>query len=691
MLKKTTFFAIFSMLVSAQEVPAPLKSRDLSIARMGSRQQLSMPVDLPRGYAVVIGISGYKNLPNEPLPFAEKDAQNIYSVLIGKEGGNLGFENVVKLIGPDATLSRIQDTLERWLPSQAKATDRVVVFFVGHGLVDKDGRGYLAPYDIDPNDMSRTGYSMDRLGEVLSHNVKAKWKMLLTDACHSGKITVNSTNEKVNEVFAGLPQGFVTLTSSRASQSSYEDRELAGGNGVFSYFLARGWLGEADADPADGKVTADELIDYVRREVRNHVKSQGHQQTPQESGDFTDEMVLGFSPSRRAQLVASADVANGSLMIEVNLTDVEVAIDGQRYAAANPNSPLRVPGLASGSHVVTGTRLGYEPVTVEINLVPGSTQTVSLRFVNLRTVKPSAKLLNDEATRIWVRSKSNETDLAKAADLYSRALKEDKNFSLAALGLCRVRQAQNRTEEALKTCARAVEIDSGFVEARAHYAVLLMDRGDYDEAVRQLQRCTASDPSNMLNHTLLAEALFWVDRFQEAETEATRSLELDDGSGQAYFLRAEARRLQDMWGQAREDYRSALRRQEFGSSLLRVAAYWSIGSGMQKHRTGKAVLYRNQTAASYFGLCACALGEREFLEGVRFCRKVLAVDRDDVDAHLLLGELYTKIFNEEHRRDQLLHVKESLEATLRINPNHARAEELRTKLKEVVEMLPFVH
>ena len=54
---------------------------------------------------------------------------------------------------------------------------------------------------------------------------------------------------------------------------------------------------------------------------------------------------------------------------------------------------------------------------------------MSLRIVNQRSVKPAAKALHDEGDRIWVRSKSNEGDLAKAADLFSRALKEDKQFS----------------------------------------------------------------------------------------------------------------------------------------------------------------------------------------------------------------------------------------------------------------------
>src|SRR5260370_11896014 len=282
----TLLWAILATFMAVgQQFPDSVKERDLSIVRLGSPDELKMPVNVPRGYAVVIGISTYKNLSEQNnLAFAEKDAENFYSALISKEAGNIEWENVTKLIGPQATLENIRNTLEVWLPSHAQETDRVVVFFVGHGVSDQNGNGYLAPYDIDPQHPTETAYPMERLGEVFSKQVKARWKMLLADACHSGKLTIDTNTERVNESLRGLPQGFLTLTSSRASEQSFEDPALAGGNGIFSYFLARGWQGEADVDPADGVVTADELVTYVKREVRAYARSRGTQQTPLEFG-----------------------------------------------------------------------------------------------------------------------------------------------------------------------------------------------------------------------------------------------------------------------------------------------------------------------------------------------------------------------------------------------------------------------
>ena len=116
-------------------------------------------------------------------------------------------------------------------------------------------------------------------------------------------------------------------------------------------------------------------------------------------------MILGFSPTVRQKLAADLPLlSNGSLDIEANLADVEVYIDDKPYGTSSPGKPLRVPGLASGLHKVRGVRMGYEPVLRGSECDSGGEQTVSLRLLLQRTVKPSAKLLFDQGAAIWERS-----------------------------------------------------------------------------------------------------------------------------------------------------------------------------------------------------------------------------------------------------------------------------------------------
>ena len=102
---------------------------------------------------------------------------SVARVLINHEGGSFPPENVHLLTGKDATLVNIRRELETWLPSVAQPADRVVVYFAGHGLV-KNGRGFLAPWDVDPNRLEDTAYPMTTLGEVLATRVKSRWKVV---------------------------------------------------------------------------------------------------------------------------------------------------------------------------------------------------------------------------------------------------------------------------------------------------------------------------------------------------------------------------------------------------------------------------------------------------------------------------------------------------------------------------------
>ena len=378
--------------VAMSQVKDPLGQRDIIVRRVASASELSNKVQIRRGFALVIGVAKYKNLsPEDNLKYSESDAEAVYRTVISKEGGNIEPENVKKLIGPQATLANIRKALEEWLVTSAQEQDRVIVFFAGHGLV-ADGRGYLAPYDVDVKDVEHTAYPMARLGDILGNKVKAGWKVLLADACHSGKVTADSSQENVYNALRGLPNSFLTLTSSRESESSYEDPGLAGGYGLFTYFLTQGWMGAADTDPRDGIVTADELIEYVRREVRDYARQRSRNQTPTDRGDFPADMMLGFSQDRRQKLVAvtAPQLANGSLVVEVNLDDVEVYIDDKLVGTASLGKTLQVPGIATGTHVVKGVRMGYDPASKDVLVVPGQDTTVTLRIQYKRTVKKSA-------------------------------------------------------------------------------------------------------------------------------------------------------------------------------------------------------------------------------------------------------------------------------------------------------------
>src|SRR5215469_18244742 len=165
---------------------------------------------------------------------------------------------------------------------------------------------------------------MDELGAAIGSKIHAKSKILLTDACHSGAITPEDT-ENLNRALSQLNTSLFSLTASRDRERSFESPDLESGHGVFTYYVVKGLEGAADASH-DGIITADELAEYVHTNVR---EATGGQQNPtSERGSFDPNMLLAWVP-------ANADPASppapkfGSLTIEANMDSVEVYIDGK--------------------------------------------------------------------------------------------------------------------------------------------------------------------------------------------------------------------------------------------------------------------------------------------------------------------------------------------------------------------------
>lgn len=352
--------------------------RDLTVKSM-ERAPVAPPT-IPRSYALVVGVAKYQNLgANQNLQFSERDAESIYSILISPEGGNFRAENVHRLIGAKATLANFKHEAEEWLPSVAKDDDRVLIYFAGHGFVAY-GRAYLAPYDIRVGTdatVSATGYPMDSLGATFGSKIRGKWKVLITDACHSGAMNPEEA-ATVNRNLIDFNRSVFVLSASRDREQSFESPDWGGGHGLFTYYVERGLGGAADEN-GDGIVNADELADYVRINVRR--ESQNRQNPNSEHGSFDPGMLLAYVAAN-VKPDAPAPPKSGALIIESNLDGVEVFVDGKSEGVVNKGTPLRLPGMMPGAHTVQGVKMGYEPDGPREEMVyPGQESTVRfLRF-----------------------------------------------------------------------------------------------------------------------------------------------------------------------------------------------------------------------------------------------------------------------------------------------------------------------
>ena len=112
----------------------------------------------------------------------------------------------------------------------------MLIYFAGHGFVS-GGRGWLATYDVDLHNIATTAYPMDTLGSVIGGKVKGKWKVLITDACHSGAITPEADRQQVTNTLLDLQKSLFSLTASRDREQSFRERPL--GRRAWDLYLLR--------------------------------------------------------------------------------------------------------------------------------------------------------------------------------------------------------------------------------------------------------------------------------------------------------------------------------------------------------------------------------------------------------------------------------------------------------------------
>lgn len=675
---------------AAAQAPAPPaagQQRDLQFTREPAAPVVKPgeAVTIPRSYALVVGISEYPKLPPQgQLRYAARDAAAIYAALISPEGGQFPPENVRRLIGKDATLARLREALEEWLPSVSKEEDRVVIYFAGHGFVSS-GKAYLAPYDIDPADIAGTAYPMERLGRVIGAQIRAKWKVLLTDACHSGAITPEADAGQINSSLLQLDRSLFSLTASRDREQSFESEIWGGGHGVFTYYLIKGIEGEADEN-GDGIVTADELGEYVRVNVRRD--TQARQNPTAERGSYDPNMILAYNPAR-APAAPLQPPKFGALVIESNMDGVEVFVDGKSQGVVNRGAPLRLPGITPGVHVIQGVRMGYEPDGPrEETVYPGQETTVTLRILIPRKRKRSAVDAFNEGMEYY--QKGFEKNYLKAAEFFRKALNEDPKYSQAALYLGRAYHALYDYDRARKAFEQAIAIDPDYAEAQASYGGMLLDVGDLDAAIRHLTAAWQRDPSSSLTPALLAQAFTRKGAYEEGAKFAREAIRLNPSHAEAHFWLAEALRFSKRCADAIPEYQQYLQLSDFDSKLAGRLNYYVLGylAGIgRKKRAAQTDIWRELQFMAAFGLCDCERINRRFDAAAGWCQRALRLDPADLYAHYALGLIYTEKFNESSSAGYLSAARAHFEKVIEINPDTGEAERSRAYLGRIRQVV----
>jgi len=272
----------------AQKYNPPVKKDDLISVR----------------WALVIGISNYRDSRIPSLRYASSDANAFYDWLISPSGGRYAPSRVRLLLNEEATGRSIKMALYEWL-GETIEEDIVTIFFAGHGSPqspDKLENLYLLPYDTQYDSVATTGFPMWDIETALKRFIRAKKVIVMADACHAGGIgqsfdVARRANRGMNAIpissnlqnLSEIGDGICIISASDDNQYSQESNKWGGGHGVFTYYLLQGLKGKADYSK-DNRVSLGEIIPYLSEQVRRATRNA---QTPTVAGRFDPALSIG--------------------------------------------------------------------------------------------------------------------------------------------------------------------------------------------------------------------------------------------------------------------------------------------------------------------------------------------------------------------------------------------------------------
>lgn len=271
----------------------------------------------PNAYAVVIGISQYREEVIPKVAYAVKDAEAV-AQLLEKQAG-IPKTHIRILTDAKATGNDLR-TVGDWLRMRVKSESKVYVYYAGHGTPNPTtGEAYLVPWDGNP-DYPTGLFPLNELYSTLN-KLPAKDIVVLLDSCFSGaqgrSVLAKGARPMVISVENPLLANGKVIVLAAATGSQISSDYDKAGHGLFTYVLLTGLQGEADTDK-NGLVTLKELYPYVRRQVtETAVEELNREQTPvllpgdEYLGDRSSrplaQVILGFKPTVLRTIQPRAD------------------------------------------------------------------------------------------------------------------------------------------------------------------------------------------------------------------------------------------------------------------------------------------------------------------------------------------------------------------------------------------------
>jgi hypothetical protein len=225
----------------------------------------------PNLHLLSVGISEYKD-PQLNLRYAHVDAETFAAAWDNQRGTVYEQLTANLLTNAEATGDRIQSAMSQ-LVENVDRRDVAVIFISAHGIRDRQLEYYLAPHEVEPENLSETGLHYSALGQLLE-SLPCK-VLLFVDTCHAAGITGAKSiwRDPLYEL-TSEEYGTIVFASSLSREISVEDE--AWGHGAFTKAILATFEDKASDLDNDGFLSLTEFEHSVGERVAEMTKGQQH-------------------------------------------------------------------------------------------------------------------------------------------------------------------------------------------------------------------------------------------------------------------------------------------------------------------------------------------------------------------------------------------------------------------------------
>ena len=213
--------------------------------------------------ALLIGVQSYKILPK--LDYCEQDALAMEEAL---SEYNCQF-SCSPLLEQNVNATTLRHEFKRLF--QDADTDAVLLFFFAGHAVTMAGSTYLITLDAEHDIESCV--SFEWIIRTVQHFRKQEQNCIfLLDCCHAGALPLEEISVTIDSITNSLSStaGVTLIAATEASSTAQESTRLK--QGIFTYWLFTGLLGEAAN--ADGEITPSSLYEFVAKNVDQSYQKQ---------------------------------------------------------------------------------------------------------------------------------------------------------------------------------------------------------------------------------------------------------------------------------------------------------------------------------------------------------------------------------------------------------------------------------